>query len=101
LHQDTPLRAAIRKALVRHAVSAPLWVIRVLMGAVQSPGGLVLLVIVDITLAVIHRRANRLPEAIDWDHFGQNTSWTKALYFPETLAWVLIARDLFRTVRAL
>jgi hypothetical protein len=60
-----------------------------------------LLVTVDVALAAIHRAANRLPEAIDWDHFGQNTSWTKVFYFPETLAWVLIARDLFRTVRAL
>jgi hypothetical protein len=62
-------------------------------------GGLALLVMVDLILGGIHRRANRIPEMADWDHFGQKESWTKAFYLPEALAWFFAARDLFRLLR--
>lgn len=101
MSNDPSLRAALRKALLRHAVTIPLWVARGVMSNVVMGSGLVLLVVVDLVLGSIHRRANRIPEVADWDRFGRRDSWTKAFYLPEALAWFLAARDLFWFLRTM
>jgi hypothetical protein len=97
--RDPSLRAALRRALLGHAATIPLWVARGVLSGALTGRGLVLLALVDLALGSIHRRANRIPEVVDWDHFGQRESWTKAFYLPEAFAWFLVARDLFRFFR--
>jgi hypothetical protein len=57
-----------------------------------------LTLLLDAILALMHRRANRIVEQVDWDHFGQHDSWTKAFYLPEALCVYLLLRDLLDAV---
>jgi hypothetical protein len=95
---DQSLRAAVREALLRHAITIPLWVGRIALHGMRDGPGVVLVLATDLLLAVLHRRANRIPERVDWNRFGQHDSWTKAFYLPEALSWYLIARDVLNVV---
>lgn len=90
---DSTLKSALRKALLRHASTIPVWVGRIAIDGMRHGPEVVLVLVTDVLLAVLHRRANRVPERADWDHFGQHGSWTKAFYLPEAICWYLIARD--------
>ncbi|MGH7702163.1 MAG: hypothetical protein ACREMO_03670 [Gemmatimonadales bacterium] len=58
--------------------------------------GIFLALLVDAILVALHRRANRVVERVDWEHFGQHDSWTAAFYLPEALCIYVIARDFLR-----
>jgi hypothetical protein len=95
---EAPLNSALRQALLLHALTIPLWVVRVLIDDLRDGHEILLLIAADLLLAFLHRRANQIPERIDWEGFGQHDSWTKAFYFPEALSWYVIARDILKGI---
>jgi len=91
-------RDALRQATIRHAAALPIWAARLAMEGLREGPGILLLLFVDAILAVLHRRANRTVERVDWERFGQHGSWTKAFYLPEAFCVYVIVRDLLKTL---
>jgi hypothetical protein len=91
--------SALRTTLAAHLRVAPLWVVRIAANGLRHGLGIVFLIALDMCLAVLHWRANRVSEVADRERFGENNSWTKLLYVPELLAAYNVVLDLWQAYR--
>jgi hypothetical protein len=83
--------SVLNTTLVRHALILPLWGVRAAATPLQNGVGISALIALDVALAFLHWRANRVSEVADPTNFGVKRSWTKFLYMPELLAvWMLV-----------
>ena len=71
----------------------PLWILRAYLN--RGGGGLLLIIVLDIALALLHLRAIRPAESIPTEWFGNNSSWTNCFYVPGAFALGSLVFDLW------